>query len=89
MGYTRTLFSNPKEVHEVMGGHQRIYKFENGYGASVIKHDYSYGGKDGKWELGVLDQIDKLTYDTPITSDVIGHLTVERVEEILQQIKEL
>ena len=89
MGYTRTLWSNPKEVHERMGGHQRIYKFKNGYGASVIQHDFSYGSKDGKWELGVLDPADQLTYDTPITSDVIGHLTVEGVEDILQEIKEL
>ncbi len=69
------------------------YKFDNNYGASVIKHDYSYGGKNGLWELAVLDfSIDisgEITYHTPITQDVIGHLAWKNVESILQEIKEL
>lgn len=75
------------------GGVQHRYKFDNNYGASVVKHDFSYGGKDGLWELAVLDfSIDKtgeLTYHTPITQDVIGYLAWKKVEEILQEIKEL
>ena len=39
---------------------QKIYKFPNGYGASVIKGPYSYGGPDGLWELAVLDQNENL-----------------------------
>ena len=74
-------------------GLQHIYKFPNDYGASVIKTDYSYGGKDGLWELAVYDfSIDKtgeITYHTPITQDVIGYLAWKKVEEILQEIKEL
>ena len=41
--------------------------FENGYGASVVRHEYSYGGKSGLYELAVLDSSGDLTYDTPIT----------------------
>ena len=38
---------------------QHIYKFPNNY-TSVIKTDYSYGGKNGFWELAVYDfSIDK------------------------------
>ena len=69
-------------------GIRHIYKFDNGYGASVIKHDYSYGGRDGLWELAVLKD-DELCYTTPITEDVIGHLSWENVENYLQKIKEL
>ena len=70
-------------------GVQHIYSFPNGYGASVVKHDFSYGGKDGLWELAVLDSDGDLCYHTPITQDVIGHLAWPNVEGILQEIKEL
>ena len=69
-------------------GIRHIYKFDNGYGASVIKHDYSYGGRDGLWELAVLKD-DELCYTTPITEDGIGHLAWDTVEDILTEIKEL
>jgi hypothetical protein len=58
-----------------------------------VKHDFSYGGKNGLWELAVLDfTVDKsgaITYHTPITQDVVGHLAWNNVESILQEIKEL
>ena len=34
----------PIEIKEVQGGLQMIYHFSNGYGASVIQHEGSYGG---------------------------------------------
>lgn len=72
-----------------MGGvMSRIY-FENGYGASVVKTDYTYGGRDGLYELAVLDSDGKLTYSTPITNDVEGHLTEEDVTKLLEQIQSL
>jgi hypothetical protein len=70
-------------------GVQHVYKFENGYGASVVKHDFSYGGKDGLWELAVLDSDDELCYHTPITQDVIGYLGWQKVELYLEEIKAL
>ena len=39
-----------KETNYPHDGVQHVYEFPNGYGASVIKHDYSYGGKSGLWE---------------------------------------
>ena len=30
---------------------QKIYSFPNGYGASVIKGKYTYGGPEGLWEI--------------------------------------
>ena len=75
-----------KELPDMSGRYCRIM-FENGFGASVICHKYSYGGKDGLYELAVLDTKGEITYDTPITNDVIGYLTEEGVTAILAEIQ--
>lgn len=77
-----------KETNKVHDGIQKVYSFPNGYGASVVKHSYSYGGKDGKWELAVLKGED-LCYDTGITSDVLGYLNDPEVDDYLRQIEKL
>jgi len=69
-------------------GIQKEYTFENGYGASVICHEGSYGHQAGLWELAVLKGED-LCYDTPISNDVIGNLTEAQVENYLEEIKAL
>ncbi len=68
---------------------QWIFKFDNGFGASVIRGPDSYGGSEGLFELGVLGIDGHLTYETPITNDVIGHLTVDAVNEFLDRIYQL
>lgn len=73
-------------------GIQKIYKFENGYGASVVKAYGSYGNEDDLWELAVIKFDEEswyIYYKTPITNDVIGYLSDDDVEEILIKIKEL
>lgn len=72
-----------------LGGVGGKIVFDNGYGASVVRHEYSYGGKKGQYELAVLDKDGELTYDTPITSDVMGYLSPKDVTEILIQIQDL
>jgi len=77
-----------------LNGIQKLYKFSNGYGASVVCHDGSYGGpyrkdKENLWEIAVLDSDNSITYHTPITQDVVGHCDDEKVEEILKEISEL
>lgn len=66
----------------------RVY-FENGYGASIVSHSMSYGGKDGLYEIAVLNKEGEIVYDTPITNDVIGYLTEDEVTEILNNIEKL
>jgi hypothetical protein len=63
-------------------------KFENGYEASVVKSEYSYGGRDGLYELAIFKD-DEICYDTPITDDVIGYLTEDGVTETFVKIQEL
>ena len=70
------------------GKKSRIY-FDNGYGASVVSHTFSYGGKSGLYELAVLKD-DELHYDNPIANgDVRGFLTEDAVTELLSQIEKL
>ena len=68
------------------------FKFDNGFGASVIKHEFSYGFENDLFELAVLEwtgDYHEITYDTPITNDVIGYLTNDKVMDYLYQIKNL
>jgi hypothetical protein len=72
------------------GAYFNRIKFENGYGASIVSHQHSYGGHEGLFEVAVIDaKTEELVYDTPITSDVMGHLTFAEVAEILEKIKSL
>jgi hypothetical protein len=63
--------------------------FENGFGVSVVSHTYSYGGKDGLFEVAVLGKDGDLTYDTPVTNDVVGYLNPDEVTEIMEQVQSL
>jgi hypothetical protein len=70
-------------------GEQLIVTFANGYGASCVRSQFSYGGEQGLWEVAVLDKDGRLTYATPVSDDVIGHLEVEEVVDVLRQIAAL
>jgi hypothetical protein len=72
-----------------MGGVMSRITFENGYGASVVQTFFSYGGEEGLYELAVLDSNGDLTYSTPITNDVLGHLSEDDVTKVLEQIQNL
>jgi len=65
--------------------------FDNGYGVSVIDGQGSYTNA-GEFEVAVLKKDGKywgLCYDTPITDDVIGHLSPKKVTEIMKEIQDL
>ena len=83
-------FSNLKFQEFQESAIQALVFFNNGFGASVIKSNFSYGGKEGLYELAVIcgNQDDwAITYKTPITGDVLGYLSEEDVEEYLNQIE--
>ena len=77
------------ELDQYMNGVAARIMFENGYGVSVVCHSFSYGGKNGLYEVAVLDTDCDLTYDTDVTDDVIGHLTPEQVTETMAFIQVL
>ena len=78
----------PVETRPCLDGVQRRFKFENGYGASVVRHSHSYGGPSGFWELAVLKG-GSICYDTEVTGDVEGWLDEETVQKLLRQIAAL
>jgi len=72
----------------VIDGVQRLYRFGNDYGASVILNTISHGVELAviHWKEG---GVFNLVYNTPVTSDVIGFLAPEELEEVLDQIEAL
>jgi hypothetical protein len=80
----------PHPIHPA--GKRAVVFFPNGYGASVIQSRFSYGGEAGKYELAVLSgnaDHNDLTYETPITDDVLGWLSEAAVTDALVQIAAL
>jgi hypothetical protein len=78
-----------KEHKNHGAGKHAIITFDNEYGASVVCTPYSYGGKSGLYELAVLGKDGGLSYDTPITNDVLGYLTEQDVTNVMKQIQDL
>ena len=69
-------------------GYQKFVEFENGYSASIVCNDMSYGSDRGLFEIAILYNSD-IVYDTEITNDVIGFLDFEGVVQTLEKIKKL
>lgn len=72
-------------------GHQRIYRFDNGYGASVVEGKFYSGGRELavlKFNGPTIDDWD-IVYYTPVADDVIGGLELEEVEPLLDRIAAL
>ena len=64
------------------------HTFPNGYGASIITGEHAYSSEDAPYELAVLHN-NEITYDTPLTGDVLGYLTEDEVNEYLLKIEAL
>ena len=79
-----TFKTHPSHIEGV----QARITFENGYGASVVKTPYTYGGDRGLYELAVFKD-GEITYATPITDDVIGYLRPEDVTDVMAKIQQL
>jgi hypothetical protein len=80
-----------KHPNFVSGVQAKMF-FDNGFGVSVISGKGSYGYEEGLYELAVLKgtaESSHLTYDTPVTEDVEGYLTPERVTSLMAQVQHL
>ena len=65
----------PKGIYATMD-------FDNGFTASVIRNEMSYGNRQGLYELAVLKN-DCITSNTDITDDVLGWLGEKDVDRTL------
>lgn len=80
------------KIRTLNDGVQVIVFFENNYGASIVKHRFSYGNKEGLFEVAVLKgnmESWDITYDTPITGDVLGYQTSKDINNVLEKISNL
>jgi len=69
---------------EELFGWQKIFEFPNGYGASVVVHDFSYG-----LDLALLDADQTIIQHPDITNDVAGFLNVDSANDLLEKIAKL
>jgi hypothetical protein len=74
---------------ETTGDHFEHVMFENGRGVSIIRHKGSYGGRNGLFELAVLDSEGEIDYSTPVCGDVLGWLSVDEVLEAMRKVAAL
>lgn len=77
------------QPHPMGMGIQCVAQFSNGYGASIVQGPHTYGGTQGLYEIAIFGKNGEITYDTPITNDVLGYLSEEEVEKTLTDIKNL
>ncbi len=93
-----TIFE-PVEVRpfERIEGVQKIYRFKNATGASVIKGTHTYGGDDGLWEVAPVYFVGHSNYEFELfypvevcnDGDVCGWCDDLEVEEKLRLLNNL
>ena len=82
------LLTERSHINSSIGGIQRIYRFKNNFGLSLVNspmlHSYPFA-----WEAAVLEKVSdkgtsfKLTYDTPLTNDIEVFSSVEEANEFI------
>ena len=80
------------QPHSIGNGVQAKHFFDNGYGISVVRFPGSYGYEQDLYESAVLKGTEEnwhICYDTPMTSDVLGHQSEEEVEVLLYEVENL
>ena len=71
-----------------MNKYRHTINFDNGYSASIISNEFSYGGMMGLFEIAVM-RGGMIVYDTPVTNDVLGYLSFSEVAKALEEIENL
>jgi hypothetical protein len=69
-------------------GYQKFVEFDNGYTASIVSNDMSYGSDRGLFEIAILHG-SEIVYDTDIAHGTIGFLDFQEVADTLKKIEQL
>lgn len=77
------------EPHSIGNGVMTREHFDNGYGVSVVRTEFTYGGRKGLYELAVLKD-GEIHYDNPVANgDVVGYLSEDEVSELMIEVQKL
>lgn len=80
-------------TRDYMNGGGITVFFNNGYAMDIALHDGSYGQQDGLFEIAIMTHTDctleDITYDTPITSDILGWQSIEDCAECARSVRAL
>ena len=78
-------FDDLQFVLHHLGGTCSRWEFDNGYGISVV-HGPLFYCDDTTYEVAILKD-NLITYDTPLTNDVLGYQTPEDINNILKELE--
>lgn len=65
--------------------YRNVIEFPNGFGVSIVCHEFSYGGKKNLFEIALLKN-DDIVYHKNF-SDVRGWLDFQQVAETIEEVK--
>ena len=64
-----------ENIERGLDKYKRIIQFDNGYGFSIISHDFSVGGAKGLFEIALLDDQGIIMYDKELGfGNTVGNL---------------
>lgn len=93
MEQKKEMFGKPVKLFRfIHGGIQYIFEFKNGYEASVILNQFSYGNEEGLFEIAILKNgrtIAAYEVDESFGCDVFTHCNDTEVRETLDEIANL
>lgn len=76
------------DEHPLFDGVQKLYRFPNGFGASVVRHFGSYGGTHGLWEIATVKWDDETGLQFVSKMEIEGWLTLDQVAGYLKLIQD-
>lgn len=78
------------QPHKNGQGVQAVATFDNDFEVSVVKTDFSYGGKSGLFEVAIIDKpTGKINSNTDITDDVLGWQDENDIDKILSAVPQM
>ena len=63
--------------------------FENGFGVSIIRGFYTYGGCKNLYEVAITNKNGDIIYDKLDNQDVFGFLTDSEVKDVINRVENL